>query len=90
MNLRDADSGKILWESKEDVSKSDKEHEGPFDEQSLVFVFNYTTFKKKFISLCAKICTQMQGCFTRNQFFFRRCNGTIASGTKSSFQRQMS
>lgn len=28
MNLRDADSGKILWESKEDISKADKEHEG--------------------------------------------------------------
>ena len=30
MNLRDADTGKILWELKEDVSRSDKEFEGKF------------------------------------------------------------
>ena len=28
INLRDAESGEIIWESTEDVSKSDKELEG--------------------------------------------------------------
>ena len=31
MNLRDAETGKILWELKEDVSRSDKEFEGKLD-----------------------------------------------------------
>ena len=28
MNLRDADTGKILWQSNEDLSNPDREHEG--------------------------------------------------------------
>ena len=30
MNLRDADTGKILWQSNEDLSNPDREHEGDF------------------------------------------------------------
>ena len=28
MNLRDADTGKILWQSTDDLSTPEKEHEG--------------------------------------------------------------
>ena len=31
MNLRDADTGKILWQSNEDLSNPEREHEGNFD-----------------------------------------------------------
>ncbi len=30
MNLRDADTGKILWQSNEDLSNPDREHEGDY------------------------------------------------------------
>ena len=44
MNLRDAETGKILWELKEDVSRSDKEFEGKLDRYFLETKKHHITF----------------------------------------------
>jgi hypothetical protein len=39
MNLRDADTGKILWQSNEDLSNPDREHEGDFYVSFFIRIF---------------------------------------------------
>ena len=40
MNLRDARNGEILWESKEDLSKPNREHEGLLKLNKLLICLN--------------------------------------------------
>ena len=45
MNLRDADTGKLIWESSDDISKPDKEHEGEdFVNIFVIFRFHLSFF----------------------------------------------
>ena len=41
MNLRDAESGKVLWQGDEDMSKSEKEHEGKLYTHSVPHCFRF-------------------------------------------------
>ena len=47
MNLRDADSGRLMWESSDDISKPDKEHEG--EDPSIIPLDSRTRFRANFL-----------------------------------------
>ncbi|CAH8661267.1 unnamed protein product [Schistosoma guineensis] len=64
MNLRDADSGKILWQSTDDFSVPDIEHEGKCGIKPDILK-----------SARSKENSQMQISFSRNQFFLKRAVG---------------
>lgn len=71
MNLRDAETGKIMWQSNDDMSTPGVEHEGESSVPCpLTFHFSARTEED----------SQMPVCFARDQFQLSGGDGEISSG----------